>query len=415
VTADTQAFVSILIAALGGFAVGLERQWSGHATGPMARFAGARTFTLLGMLAGIAGWMWTQQWQVLAAMLLLGAVGLIVAAYLAASRQDVDGTTEAAALVVLAAGLLAGTRHWALTGGVIAVTTLLLVEKSRLHALAERLDDTSLRAAVRFAVMAVVILPLLPEGPYGPWGGIRPRALWMFVLLFSGLSFAGYLARRAVGGALGYSVTGLLGGLISSTNVTIIFSRLSRKEENFRASLAAGVVGASTVLFLRVLLTTAILNPLLARTVLPYFVAPILLGSVVTAAGMRPRKSPATALPSPANPLQFWASAQMALIFQAVFYAVYWLQAQWGGRGVLAFGASLGLADMDALTVSMARGASAVAPELAAQALAVGILSNTTVKALIALILGAGRYRWLALAGLALIGFALGASVLLLG
>jgi len=414
VTAETQAVVGILIAALGGLAVGLERQWSGHATGPRARFAGVRTFTLLGMLAGIAGWMWTQQWQVLPAVLLLGAVGLIVAAYVAASRQDVDSTTEAAALVVLAAGLLAGTRHWALTGGVIAVTTLLLIEKSRLHALAERLDDTSVRAGVRFAVMAVVILPLLPEGPYGPWGGIRPRALWVFVLLFSGLSFAGYIARRAVGGALGYSVTGLLGGLISSTNVTVVFSRLSRKEEDFRASLAAGVVGASTVLFLRVLLATAILNPLLARTALPYFVVPVLLGLVATAAGMRRGKNPATALPAPANPLQFWASAQMALIFQAVFFAVYWLQAWWGGRGVLAFGALLGLADMDALTVSMARGASTIAPELAAQALAVGILSDTALKAIIALTVGAGRYRWLAVGGLALIEIALGASLLLL-
>jgi uncharacterized membrane protein (DUF4010 family) len=411
---DTQAVVSILIAALGGFAVGLERQWSGHATGPRARFAGARTFTLLGMLAGIAGWMWTQQWQVLAAVLLLGAVGLIVAAYVAAARQDVDSTTEAAALVVLAAGLLAGTRHWALTGGVIAMTTLLLVEKSRLHAIAERLDDTSVRAGVRFAVMAVVILPLLPEGPYGPWGGIRPRALWMFVLFFSGLSFGGYIARRAVGGALGYSVTGLLGGLISSTNVAIIFSRLSRKEEKFGASLAAGVVGASTVLFLRVLLASAILNPALARMVLPYFVAPVLFGLIATVAGVHRREQPGTAPQAPANPLQVWASIQMAVIFQAVFYGVYWLQQQWGSRGVLAFGALLGLADMDALTISMARGASGVPPEIAAQALAVGILSDTLLKAVIALTVGTGRYRWRAVGGLLLLEIALGASFLLL-
>ena len=411
---DTQAVLGILIAALGGFAVGLERQWSGHATGPLARFAGARTFTLLGILAGIAGWMWTQQWQTLAAVLLLGAVALIVAAYVAASRQDVDSTTEAAALVVLAAGLLAGTGHWALTGGVIALTTLLLIEKSRLHALAERLDDTGLRAAVRFAVMAVVILPLLPEGPYGPWGGIRPRALWVFVLLFSGLSFAGYIARRALGGALGYPATGLLGGMISSTNVSIIFSRLSRKEESFAAPLAAGVVGASTVLFLRVLVATAILNPLLARTVLPFFLAPLLVGVLATAAGVAGGRRSGTAPQAPANPLQFWASAQMALIFQAVFYAVYWLQMWSGGRGLLTFGALLGLADLDALTVSMARGASDVAPELAAQALAVGILSNTAVKAIIALTVGSGRYRWLALGGLALIAIALGASLLLL-
>jgi uncharacterized membrane protein (DUF4010 family) len=411
---ETQAFIGVLIAGLGGFAVGLERQWSGHATGPRARFAGARTFTLLGILAGIAGWLWTQQWQVLAAVLLLGGVALIVAAYVAASRHDIDSTTEAAALVVLAAGVLAGARHWAITGGVIALTTLLLVEKSRLHALAERLDDTSLRAAVRFAVMAVVILPLLPQGPYGPWGGVRPRALWVFVLLFSGLSFAGYLARRAIGGALGYPATGLLGGLISSTNVSLVFSRLSRKEETLGASLAAGVVGASTVLFLRVLVATAILNPILARTVLPYFVAPLLFGTLATVAGVGHDKNAGTVPEPPANPLQFWASAQMALLFQGVFYAVYWLQDAWSGRGLLTLGVLLGLVDLDALTVSMSRGGSGIAPALAAQVLVTGIISNTAVKTVIALAIGAGRYRWLAAAGLTLIGVALGASLLFL-
>src|ERR1700675_967630 len=102
---ELQAVVGILIAALGGLAVGMERERSGHATGPKAHFAGVRTFTLLGTLSGIAGWMWTQGWQVLAAVLLLGAVALVVAAYIAASLHDVDGTTEVAALVVLAAGL----------------------------------------------------------------------------------------------------------------------------------------------------------------------------------------------------------------------------------------------------------------------------------------------------------------------
>src|SRR5688572_4642408 len=159
--------VGILIAALGGLAVGLEREWSGHASGPGARFAGIRTFTLLGLLAGFAGWLWTEQFQSLAVVLMAGTVALVVAAYVAVSRRDTDATTEVAALVVLASGVVAGIGYWALAGGSIAVTTLLLVEKSRIHDIARRIDDTSLRAGVRFGVMAIVILPLLPEGPFG--------------------------------------------------------------------------------------------------------------------------------------------------------------------------------------------------------------------------------------------------------
>lgn len=150
--------------------------------------------------------------QVLAALLLAGTAALIVAAYMAASRAEVDGTTEMAALVVLAAGVVAGLHELRLASATIAVTTLLLVEKSRLHKIVERIDDASLRAGLRFAVMAVVILPILPAGPYGPLGGIRPRQLWAMVLFFSGLSFAGYIARRWMGSKRGYPIAGLLGG-----------------------------------------------------------------------------------------------------------------------------------------------------------------------------------------------------------
>lgn len=302
-----QSFVNpgILIAALGGLAVGLERQWSGHATGPAARFAGARTFTLLGILAGMAGWLWTQQYQALAAILMIGAVALVTAAYVAASRLDVDATTEVAALVVLAAGVVAAMGHWGLAGAIIALTTLLLVEKSRIHELVQRLDDTGLRAGVRFGVMAIVVLPLLPEGPYGPWGGIRPRTLWLAVLLFSGLSFAGYIARRASRSSSGYTVAGILGGLISSTSVVFSFSRLSRSERGQGVSLALGVIGASTVLFLRVLAATIALNPALARMVLPYFVLPFAVGTLITVVGLRWNTDASSPQTTATNPLQF--------------------------------------------------------------------------------------------------------------
>ena len=231
----TSDIVRLLIAALGGAAVGLERQWSGHAVGPGARFAGIRTFTMLGAVGGFSGWLWTAGVMAPAAILFAGAVMIVVAAYVAGSRQDIDGTTEVAALVVLAAGVLAGLGSIRLASGITALATLLLVEKSTLHAVVQRIDDIGLRSGVRFAVMALVILPLLPEGPYGPLGGIRPREIWALVLLFSGLSFAGHVARRVVGPGHGYFVTGLLGGLVSSTMVTFTFARLSRTD---RASAA---------------------------------------------------------------------------------------------------------------------------------------------------------------------------------
>jgi uncharacterized membrane protein (DUF4010 family) len=204
--------VGLLIATLGGAAVGLERQWSGHAIGPAARFAGIRTFTLLGALGGLCGWLWTTGATAFAAILFAGAVAIVAAAYVAGSRRDVDGTTEVAALVVLAAAVLSGLGSVQLASAIFALVTLVLVEKTRLHAPVGHIDDVGLRSGVRFGVMALVILPLLPEGPYGPLGGVRPRELWSLVLFFSGLSFAGYVARRRAGARRGYFLTGIFGG-----------------------------------------------------------------------------------------------------------------------------------------------------------------------------------------------------------
>lgn len=395
-------------AALGGLAVGIERQWSGHAR---AHFAGVRTFTLLGGSAGLSGWLFVQGAQLPAVVLLAAAALLIVVAYRVAGVRDVDGTSEVAALVVLAAGFLAGFGELALASAVIAITVLMLVEKSRLHAWVRALNDAEVRAGARFAVMAVVVLPLLPEGPYGPLGGVRPRLIWMLVLLFSGLSFAGYIARRVVGPGRGSLVTGLLGGLVSSTQVTLAYARASRDQPELGMALAGGALAASTVLFARTAFAAAILTPALARALAPSLVLPAACGLVATV--LAARRAPAVPQASaPENPLQLRGALQMALLFQAVLLVVGLARQSFGATGLVVSGALLGLTDVDAVTVSMARmiadGSDAGA---AAVALAVAILSNTLLKLGLALVVGVGRFRVVTAAGLAVISIAIAVSV----
>ncbi len=407
--------VGLFIAALGGAAVGLERQWSGHAEGPGARFAGIRTFTMLGAVGGLAGWLWTAGATAPAAILLAGAVAVIAAAYVAGSRQDIDGTTEVAALIVLAAGVLAGMGSIRLASGIIALLTLLLVEKSRLHALVQRIDDVGLRSGVRFAVMALVVLPLLPAGPYGPLGGIRPREIWALVLFFSGLSFAGYVARRIVGSGHGYLVTGLLGGLVSSTNVTFTFARTSRTDLQSGRALAFGAVAANAMLYPRVLVATAILNSAVVPPLVPYLAAPALVAALVALAGARRSQAAGAPEVSVRNPLQLGAALQMAVVFQAVLMLVYLIRNAWGQSGVFTSAAVLGLTDVDALTVSMARGvALSLSTTVAARAIAIGVLANTGMKLGLALLLGAPEFRTIAGGALALMFVAIGLTLLFL-
>jgi uncharacterized membrane protein (DUF4010 family) len=391
---DPAGPIGIVVAALGGAAIGVERQRSGHASGPLARFGGIRTFTLIGGTAGLAGWLTTQDLAGLAMVLAAGAVALVVSGYVAASRQDVDGTTEAAALVVIGAGLAAGVGWLELASGTIAVTVLLLVEKSRLHALVGRVDDEELRAAARFGVMAIVILPLLPEGPIGPFGGVRPRELWLLVLFFTGLSFAGYLARRLFGAGHGYPLAGLLGGLISSTNVTFTFARLSRHEPTLARPLAMGVIAACTMLFPRVLVAACVLNLTIARLLLPYLAAPFVIGAAALALWWRRSAEPTHHPERPANPLQIGPALQMAALFQLVLFAVGATGRAFGGSGLLISGAVLGLTDVDALTISMTTTPTAAGvPAIAAKAIAIGILSNCLLKTALVAVLGAPTFR----------------------
>lgn len=215
-------------------------------------------------------------------------------------------------------------------------------------------------------------------------------------------------------GAVGYPLTGVLGGLVSSTSVTLTFSRLSKSRAEHQTPLAAGVVAASTVMFFRVAVAVIILNASLLPVLARYVAAPLAVGvAAVLIAWLWMRGSKA----EPAklrNPLQLRAAVEMALLFQAVLFAVHYMREWVGETGMLATGFVLGLTDVDALTLSMARSVRAgTSIEAAAGAIAIGIVANSLMKAGIAITIGSGRLRWQA--GTALLAMAAaGAGALML-
>jgi len=407
---DSAAAWGLAVAGLAGLAVGIEREWSGHATGPAARFAGARTLLLIGLLGGIAGWLIGGGIVVAGALLIAGSSALTVAAYVMAARRGGDsteGTTEVAALLVLALGVVSGLGFPLLTSAIASVMVLALVEKTRIHAAIKKLGERELAAALQFAVLALVILPLLPEGPYGPFDAIRPRALWAAVLLFSGLNFAGYIARRAIGMTRGYGLTGLLGGLVSSTVVTLQFARRSRGEPAAGRALAVGVLSACTALVPRVAIVSTVFNPALGLRLIPYLVPILVLGVASVALTFRRarRDAGADALADDRSPLGLWSALRMAVGLQIVVLAIPYAEQWWGALGVRVSAIALGLTDMDALTYSMAKFAtSADVVGLAAEAVVIGLLSNTVFKLALALVLGSGTFRRVAGSGLLALG-----------
>jgi uncharacterized membrane protein (DUF4010 family) len=414
--------LGLAVAALVGLTVGIEREWSGHATGPGARFAGARTFLLLGGLGGIAGLLMLAGSMLVAGVLLAGGALLVTAAYVVASRRepvDPDGTTEVAALVVLALGALAGLGHLRLASASAVVVVLVLNEKSRIHGFVQSLEGWELRGALQFAALALVVLPLLPAGPFGPLGDIRPRSLWVLVLVFSGLNFLGFIARRAVGTTRGYGIAGLIGGLVSSTAVALTFARQSRSEPKASAGLATGVIAACTVLMFRVEAVTLVMNPNTAWALVPYLLLPLAVGALLL---VRILRTPASAaertkqpLPTPESPLKLLSAIRLAILFQGSLMAVDWVRGQFGDPGILPLAGLLGFTDMDALTIAMARlQPAAEMAALGAKAITVGILSNTILKLGLVVGLGSKEFRRLAGAGLVLLGVATLLGLLLL-
>jgi uncharacterized membrane protein (DUF4010 family) len=388
------SLTGLVVATLGGAAIGFERQWSGHASGPHARFGGIRTFTMLGAVAGLAGWMSVNDLRLPAVVLLAAAAALVAIGYAAAARSDIDGTTEVAALVVLTAGTLAGSGRLPLASGIIAATGVLLLEKTRLHALVARIDDVTLRASARFAALACIVLPLLPTGPYGPYGAVRPRELWALVLFFSGLSFAGWIARRLAGPHAGMILSGLLGGVISSTSVTLRFARESTVPGAPGLGLAGGAVGACTVMLIRVAVGCAVLNPPLALALPRYIWPALVIGLAALLVLWRANADGPEEVLTFGSPLQLRTALQMTGLFQVVLLLILVVQSRWGSQALTGTAAFVGLTDLDALTLSLARSAAVnvMVPD-AAVALTAGILSNTLLKLGTALAIGRGSFR----------------------
>jgi len=392
----------LAVAALAGLAVGIEREWTVKMRDRPPRLAGVRTFLLLGVLGAIAAQLSQAGFAGAAFAVAAGTAGLVVIGYARSARSgDVDATTEVAALIVVGAGAFAGFGWLALASGVSVGTAFVLLEKSRIHDLVYRIRSEELSAGVRFAVLALVVLPLLPEGPFGPAPGVKPRGIWSLVLVFSGLSFASFIALRVAGAAKGYGVSGLLGGLISSTAVTMNFSRESAKSLPLGGVLALGVLAACTVVYLRVLVLSTALNASVGLAALPFVLPPLATGVVLLLVFFRRFTSAPVAAPEPSNPLRLASAVTMALAFQAVLYLMYWVQPRFGAGGLLVSSALVGLTDADALTVSMAAtGRDAGLVPVAARALGVGTLSNTLFKLALVVSLGRGSFRKIAFAGL---------------
>jgi uncharacterized membrane protein (DUF4010 family) len=396
---DAQVVWNFATAMLIGALLGIERERHKREHDEQT-IGGLRTFILYALIGALGGWLTLaldSPWILAAA--LLASIASVLAGYLISARTQPDGfglTTELAAVVTCLLGAMTTLGYRELAVGLAVAVAAVLAYKQPLHGLVERLDRDDVYAGLRLLIATFIVLPLLPEEAIDPWGALRPRSLWMLVLLISSLSLVGYVATRLLGAQRGIPLTGLTGGLVSSTAVTLAFSRQSRESGYAGAApaLASGILLAWAVMFARVIVEVLVVNRALLGQVLVPFAT---MGLVATGAAWylrrRAPRQEATAGVPLRNPFSLRSAAKFAAFFAAVLLVVKLVQAYAPDRGVYFVAALAGMTDVDAITLSMAQYARSGSAQVAVQAITLAALTNTVVKAVMVGVLGAPALR----------------------
>ena len=263
-----QQIQPFLVALAIGLLLGFERERSHSRKLP----AGSRSFALLSLVGAVAASF--NEWAVLVGF--VGVAALLTLAYFRTSEEDPGTTTAIAAFVAYLLGALAYTRP-AVAVGIAVVVAGLLVSKARIHRFArEIVSDVEVEDAIKFFVVALVILPLLPDQQLGPYGVLNPAKVWLLVVLLTGIGWIGYIGVRALGPERGVLVTGLAGGFVSATATTASMGRLSRTYASLRAPLASALL-ASLATFVQLLIVIGLVDVDVLRRLWP----PVVAGAVV--------------------------------------------------------------------------------------------------------------------------------------
>ena len=391
---DLDLFGRLGVALAIGLLLGLERGWHERDLPEGGRVAGLRTFALAGLLGGVSGWLASLTGAVVLAFAFLGLSGLLALSYRVRLKQgdDLGLTTEVALLLTFGLGAASVLGDLAPPAAVAVVAALLLTMKKRLHLWVARIERLELEALLKLALMSVVILPLLPDQGYGPGAVLNPYEIWWAVVVVAGLSFLGYAAIRLGGPDLGILLTGLFGGLASSTSTTVALARLARTQAGLAHVAAAGVVVAGSVTFLRILALAAIFEPsLIVPLAVPMTAMAVsgLGGAAVMRLQDRGDDDSKTDLDEVANPLNLGAAVSFGALLALVLLVVHYFEAWFGTAGVHAASALSGVTDVDAITISVARLAGDdLSITGAAVAIFLAVAVNTVVKAGIAIGMG---------------------------
>ena len=392
------------------FLIGLEREEMKR--GGRKTFGGVRTFPLIGLLAYALAFI--AQGQILPMLVGFAVVGCFMfLSYWHKLRYSTEAgiTTEMSGLIVyLAADLIYLNHLW------IAVTTivacLLLLElKEGLEGLTKHIAPEEAAAFTKFLLLTAVILPIVPNQDFGPFH-LNPFKTWLVVLAVCGVSYGSYVLQRLAKGRSGIFLTGILGGIYSSTATTVALAKRAASGHSSHA-YAGSILAASGVMYLRVVVLVWIFNRALGVVLAPWFLSLAVLaigvGWVWSEMPSREGEDPAPA-PGSQNPLELSAAFFFAFIFVLTVIATHLAVAHLGRGGVISLAGLMGVTDVDPFIMGLSTEAGrATTIHLASLSIVVATASNNLTKGCYAYFFArktqfTGRWIFALMGGLAMLG-----------
>ncbi len=385
VNIDTLLVIKIFISIGIGSLVGIERERSKSS----GEFAGSRTFPLICLLGAL-----TQAFFPSLLFLAAGFLGvLIIIAYIGKIVQsgDLGLTTAIASILVFIYGAMVTYSDLGLTIGVILgiITTTLLAAKKPVHEFSYRIQKEEIWATLQFLIISLVVFPILPDRNVDFLLGINPRFVWFMVIFVSGISFLAYLLNKIVDTGRGIGISGFLGGFVSSTATTVSMSNRS-KEKSLSTICGFAIIIASTTMFPRALIEISVVNPNLLYDVIWPLGTMTITGSILSLYALYRFQKTETPDVDLDNPFELKSALIFGGIFAVILIISEYTSSNFGSTGVYLTAFFSGLADVDAITISLSRIAlnGGVSESIATLGIVIGAIANTLVKAGIAWIFG---------------------------
>ncbi len=371
------------IAILIGLFIGVERERK-KKSGEKS-FAGIRTFPLISILGFLAALIGTivDPAAFIAITVVFGAV--VALSYYFSSRDgSFGGTSEITVLIIFTLGALVYWDYLILSASISVILAIFLAFKTQMRAFAGKIEEEDLYATIKFAIITLIVLPLLPDEAFGPFDAFNLRKIWYMVILIAGVSFVGYVLFKLIGTKRGIQLLSILGGIASSTALTLSFTQRSKESPALSRSLAAGIVLASTIMFPRILFIIYVLNQKLGGMLLLPF-------SIFTAAGLitglllwRDMKKENFENIELRNPFKLMAALKFGILFALILFLSKGAQVLWGAQGLYLTSIFGGFADVDAIALSIV---DLVNNNLSISVAVVSIILSTTTNSIIKLII----------------------------